>query len=192
MNGAAANDKVIPWLKEQVLILLPEAEKLFGPRDQTWTFHEITFVANGPNTYLWEPLKTIDIQLSENSRNFPNQALYQAAHEVVHLLSPTSRGNAPMLEEGAATYFSIEAPTFPSALYREQARAYIQANEGAKNYRDALAVFNELLAIDGEAILKLRNVEPRFSKFTPELIQKLIPSVSDDLASRLCERRQMR
>jgi hypothetical protein len=53
------------------------------------------------------------VQLSNESRDNRDQALFQLAHETVHVLSPVDVGTTTALEEGLATYFSLTAPILP-------------------------------------------------------------------------------
>jgi hypothetical protein len=122
----------------------------------------------------------------------PDQALHQLAHEVIHLLAPHRSPPAVMLEEGLAVHFSVYAPTFISPTYRRDALEYLITTPEARNYLDALCVYNELVAIEPNAIVVLRQKEPKFHAMDPSFIMSMIPRVREELAARLCERRQMR
>jgi hypothetical protein len=99
---------------------------------------------------------------------------------------------AVMLEEGLAVHFSVYAPTFISPTYRRDALEYLITTPEARNYLDALCVYNELVAIEPNAIVVLRQKEPKFHAMDPSFIMSMIPRVREELAARLCERRQMR
>src|SRR3990167_6713780 len=84
--------------------LLQLAESQFGARDKDYTILGIEFGSTGP--FIWYPgnCKNIAIQLSLESLKSEHCALYELAHECIHLLSPTGKKNANVLEEGLATY----------------------------------------------------------------------------------------
>jgi hypothetical protein len=97
-----------------------------------------------------------------------------------------------MIEEGAAVWFSLNVPNFTSCAYKQMAKHHVETAPEAANYRDALKFYHELVAIEPEAIKILRAIDPRLDNLTPGAIQQFIPGVSQDLAGRLCQRRQMR
>ena len=76
---------------------------------------------------------------------------------------------------------------FPATL-----RLHLITTPEARNYLDALCVYNELVAIEPNAIVVLRQKEPKFHAMDPSFIMSMIPQVGEELAERLCERRQMR
>jgi hypothetical protein len=97
-----------------------------------------------------------------------------------------------MLEEGLAVHFSVYAPTFFTPTYRLDTLKHLSTSSEARNYLDALSVHNELVAIEPNAIVVLRQKEPKFHAMDPSFIMSMIPRVRQELAARLCERRQMR
>jgi hypothetical protein len=132
------------------------------------------------------------IELSPSTMTYPDQALHQLAHEVIHLLAPDRSPPAVMLEEGLAVHFSVYAPSFISPTYRRNVLEYLVTSPEARNYLDALCVYNELVAIEPNAIVVLRQKEPKFHAMDPSFIMCMIPRVRQELAARLCERRQTR
>jgi hypothetical protein len=89
------------------------AEAKYGPRDPSWTLLGLEFYdRNHPQ--LWFPgvqagKKQIILQLSKNSAKHPERALFEMAHEVIHLLSPRiGPDTASVFEEGLAVHFSME------------------------------------------------------------------------------------
>ena len=88
---------------------LHEAEERFGARDMTYTPLGLEF--DGAAPHLWFPgdRHHISIVLTEAARFDPAEALFELAHETVHMLAPTSgRSEAPVFEEGLATLFAHE------------------------------------------------------------------------------------
>jgi hypothetical protein len=96
-------------------------------------------------------------QLSVNAVTDHACALYQLAHECVHLLSPTGAALAPVLEEGLATVYSEN---------------YIKSKLNLNNmtnlpsYINAATKVRQLLDQYPDAINCLRKIQPAFSKMT--------------------------
>lgn len=171
--------------------LLANAEALYGPRDLSWTFAGVGLHADGP--HIWYPNlpeRRVEIHIATDALAYPNQVLYQLAHEVIHLLAPGG-SSAPMVEEGIAVKFSIEVPNFPSGNYRDLARKHIASNPGSANYRDAVEAVDQLLISAPDAISRLRSKRTSFKDWTPDFIRSEI-EIDEDLATRLCEVRSMR
>jgi len=144
--------------------MLHEAETLLGPRDRAWTIlgAEIRVDANGvpQNWFPGHPVrKDIILQVVPPANSNRVEAVFQLAHEVVHTLSPAPGRRATVLEEGVASWFA--------SYYAKKAKnADIHSN--LPSYRRAHMLVAKLLARDHRAILKLRSVEPEFSRITAE------------------------
>jgi hypothetical protein len=180
------------WLEVRVEPLLCAAESLFGPREPGWVFKGISFTSDGPNTFFPLGGPFVSIQLSQSAEGDWERALYQLAHEVVHLLAPhVPPPSTILLEEGVAVWFSLQAPGLPRH-YRRKAKRHIETKPESKSYCDALGLFNSLVAIEPSAITTLREAQPRFFEMTAGFIVDRLPSVPRELAERLCERRIMR
>jgi len=156
--------------------ILRSAETQYGKRDPSYTILGIEFSEDGPQ--IWYPgnCDNIAIQLSLDCLNDEVRACYQLAHECVHLLSPTGARNATVLEEGLATYHS---------------RIYLRENfaldwsAGIQSYNLACSQVEELLAVDQNAIKRLREKEPTISHISADIIVSLYPQFSKDLAQAL-------
>jgi hypothetical protein len=163
--------------------LLSEAERRYGERDDGWTPLGIEF--GGARPAIWYPgniktpeLKHLIIKLSFNARHDPGRAMFQLAHEVIHLLAPTGGRHAPAFEEGLATIFSEEIAKKFGIQYRYDGPDYIYCK----------LITNEFLNLYSEAGIRLlRKRERSFHLFTPEILQTVFPSVPDKLAINLCE-----
>ena len=107
------------------------------------------------------------------------QVRLQLAHEAVHCLAP-SKEKAPRLEEGVATLLSLEAPGI-SQNYAKEAEAGLP-----EFYQKALADVREILKVNPNVVLQVRQIEPDFRKLTPKLLQDLL-HISPELAERLCK-----
>jgi hypothetical protein len=158
--------------------LLAEAEERFGPRDATWTPIGIEF--GGDNPHVWYPgnRRHVSIMLSETARENPGLALFQLAHEVIHLLAPTgTKGLAPVLEEGLATLFSCEISL----------RYDLDALPLHPRYLGASSLVQQLLGPYPDAVMRMRERQPNFHRLTAELIQSVVPGSDPHLASDLCK-----
>ena len=160
--------------------LLYLAEQSYGRRNRDWTpigieFHE------GADPCIWYPEPTerkyVCIALGSGARDDASEAVFQLAHEVIHVLSPTGGSHASVMEEGLATLFSLEISrdNSPAKAYRA---AYLPA---------AYAV-RKLLDHNPDAIKQLRLAEPEFRKITSEQILREFPGFDPTIARQLCEK----
>jgi len=111
MNVSLLKAREIPngytWtLASRLGEMLNLAEEMFGPRNKDFTILGFEFMDTGPR--IWYPNNNgnIVIQLTPEALNSETIALYQLAHECIHLLSPSGGAYANVLEEGVAVYFS--------------------------------------------------------------------------------------
>lgn len=88
--------------------LIAEAEAVLGGRDSQKKIYQPQFDKDGPRLINTPELDGAFSQLSFNSARSWRVAIYEMAHETVHLLDPTV-GYTSWLEEGAAVAFSIAA-----------------------------------------------------------------------------------
>lgn len=89
---------------------LSRLESLLGQRHTQWILGTIRLDSDTPSIHLWRVERVVDIRLSrdlvdqDGAFQLP-RALWQLAHECVHVLEPTLRGTARVVEEGIATAF---------------------------------------------------------------------------------------
>ena len=140
--------------------LLADAETLFGQRDKSFTPLGIEF--HGDRPMIWYPgnRNHVSIMLTESARSDYKQAIFQLAHEVVHLLSPSGGANAPVVEEGLAAIFQQRANENYNLGYSIKHPAYLKAAKAA----------NKLLQRDPRIVRQLREKEPAFYKWNPALL----------------------
>lgn len=91
------------WQLQCELLALAEAQ--LGPRDSTKNVYQPTFDVNGPHLMNTPGLDGAFVRLSANAAGYWPTAVYEMAHETVHLLNPVV-GNTNWLEEGIAVSFS--------------------------------------------------------------------------------------
>ena len=159
--------------------LIAFAEERFGPRDTTYCVLGTEFSVSGPQVWFPGNRKHIVVQLSLNCLTNAQSALYELAHETVHLLAPREEKVASVLEEGLATLFSIQQ------MRRHYGQGWWDNRPGNANYYTAASQAQALLEQDSEAVKKLRQQEPRMSYITSEMIMHHCPSTSKELARAL-------
>ncbi len=93
-------------LWEELWKILEEAEALFGPRDRSYEILEPEIYEGSNAQGYYVEKKKIKLYLSNICANDYRYASYELAHEAIHMLSPVFYGQATVLEEGLATYFS--------------------------------------------------------------------------------------
>jgi hypothetical protein len=164
---------------------ISEAEKVYGPRDKSFTVVGVEFSSLLPACMgrvkpIWSHeflLVQIDVRFILNRWNIR----CIMAHESVHLLKPTfgQGSHTTVLEEGAAEVFAIKEMTkFCNSKWAGM--------EPGSPYDVAKNLVEQLLAMDGEAIRKVRVIQPCLSLVTPADLQAVVPSIDPELAARLC------
>jgi hypothetical protein len=118
--------------------------------------------------------KTVRTRITESTKTYPQQATFQLAHEAIHCLAPVER------EEGLANHFSLSFGGLPQN-YRTESEKMVP-----EIFRGPLAAFRKLSPTDDQ-IRNLRNEQPVFDKFTPELIRQHC-GADKNLALELCLR----
>lgn len=144
-----------------------EMEKRYGDRDGRWTLLGLEFCEGVPNIWFpggneQPPRMHITIRLGHKAFNDEKRAVYQLAHECVHLLAPVEYGKAKVIEEGLATAFSED---IIEMWFGEKNKADYTNDP---RYRDAAGNVRQLLKQAPDAIRRLRRVEPAFSSMTAD------------------------
>jgi hypothetical protein len=166
--------------------MLSEAEELYGRRDMDWTPIGVEFFAGDVPRICVFPggRKHVLIRLTLAALNDLDEALWQLAHETVHVLGPVE-GNTNNLEEGVATHFALSVPPYDTSrvtLFRQS------VEQTASPYRSPLRDYEALLQIDSGVIKKLRKQQPYLSLVTAKQILDVLPSCDPTLAVRLVDR----
>jgi hypothetical protein len=124
--------------------------------------------------------------LTLSALNDLDEALWQLAHETVHILGPVEREKANNLEEGVATRFALNI-----THYRDKSRVAIfrqVVQQASPRYRSALQDCEAPLQIDSDIIKKLRKQQPYLSRITAKQILDVLPNCDPTLADRLTGR----
>jgi len=75
-------------LTQKLAAYLREAERRYGRRNMEWTIVGLEFSGTVPHVWFPYNERLISIMLTEAAATEPNRALFQIAHEVIHLLEP--------------------------------------------------------------------------------------------------------
>ena len=157
--------------------MLKEIEINYGERDKKFTILGIELTdINTPRFWFPGNCNNIIIQITENCLADINRAVYQVAHEAVHLLNPLQLGNSNYLEEGLATSFS--------GRYCQRHGINITCN--SLKYQAAADLVDKLLAYDQNIIKNLRGSELiSLSSVTAEMISDMYPNIDKELIKKL-------
>jgi hypothetical protein len=162
------------------------AEAKYGPRDPSWTILGLEFYdQNHPQLWFPDPgRKQMIIQLSKNSAKNQERALFEMAHEVVHVLAPRiGPDTASVFEEGLAVHFSLE--------YLKTAGIHTNPENFLKDekYKKAYDLVKQLCGSNprgDECIQAARKKAGGFSEISAMGLQECFPgfetSVYEDLA----------
>lgn len=168
--------------------MLIKAEEQYGKRDNTWTFTGIEFHSDGPCHWfvngkggaVQQGPKHIIIRLGLNAQLNDDLAIWQLAHECIHLISPNGNPSASVLEEGLATYFAEEY------LKQERHGKVIPQGENDTPYAEACSLVRTLLEKYPDMIRNLRaRIGKAMSDFTADDIRSVYSDVSEELARKL-------
>lgn len=105
-----------------------------------------------------------------------NKSLFQLSHEAVHCLFPSGSRKATVLEEGMATWFSLnfDFPGYTHLFYNNV------------KYDNAEYMTRVLMLIDKDAIKKLREKDFHLKNISHEDILNICPDFPESYARNLC------
>jgi len=142
--------------------ILEEAEALFGPRDRSYEILEPE-IFDGDHTHgEYIQRKKIKLYVSRRSADNYYYASYDLAHEAIHMLSPVFYGEATILEEGLATYFSHR--------YVKRLYGWNIERSPDRKYDAAMRAAAVLMAKNESAIKELRARQPVISKINARML----------------------
>jgi DNA-directed RNA polymerase subunit F len=138
-----------------------------------------------------QPVAVIVLQM--DGADDLDTALAFLAHELVHCLHlHGGEYRPPMIEEGAAVRFSIMEAVRRNIAFAVTLWHHQTTGPDAEHYAEALAAVEQLLAIEPEAIRRLRTENADWSAITAERILAVAPACPPELAAVLAEVREMR
>lgn len=159
------------------LQLLELAEGVLGPRDGSRVMYQRVFTDAGPNIRNTPNFDGAFAELSRSVEAYWPTAVYELAHETVHLLNPL-RGNGNWLSEGIAVAFSD---------YAQRCHGMEPQKVGMASYRRAQELVSELPPDPLTAARRIRNACGSLEIATRCILEKLFPSVDPTILTQLCE-----
>jgi hypothetical protein len=164
--------------------MLSEAEELYGHRDLNWTPIGVEFF-DCTVPHIWFPgnRNHVAIRLTLSALYDLNEALWQLAHEIVHILGPVATGAVNNLEEGVATHFALNVSYYPDKSRQALFRQKVEQKESP--YHSPLRDAETLLQMDPGIIKELRKQQPYLSRITAKQILDVLPNCDPTLAERL-------
>jgi hypothetical protein len=155
--------------------LYQDAYQLLGEPMLEWKFKNVEYNEGRPNLRYYYETGEISISLSKEAEIEIVLEIFQFSHELCHLFYPGTEfpslyvHQTNYLNEGIATYFSI----ISVEKYTGQGSIYLKELEkGNPQYYSAFKLVEELLKKDGNAIRKLRSIQPRIDVVTKQIFQE--------------------
>ena len=145
------------------LQILNMAELSFGPRDPAYVVLAPDFTPTGPKIqYPLKDSKFAQILIDDACKLDFSKAVYQIAHECIHLLAPSTLAAVTVFEEGLATAFAHER-------YAILTNTSVPSSGDVK-YDEARKLVEPILKGDRSMISKMRAERPRFNDFDSNFI----------------------
>ena len=176
-----------------VKVYLEKAEEIFGKKTD-YEFEGVTYRNGKPqvilsDTYFLTGVKAYVVKLSGHANDDRKDGIFQLSHEAVHLLSPVEQDEAEgnevnYLEEGMATWFSKKI-TEEETKDLEYCDLAIAKDE---KYEKAYGLYLKLIAIDKDAVKKLREIQPVIARILPEDFEKKGLKVDKEVINALLEK----
>ena len=168
-------------LTQRLGYFLTQAEGLFGPRDPSFTILGIELVdSEDVSSQIWYPpshedRKHVIVHLSAGALRCEQLALWELAHECVHLIDPSRLEQATVLEEGLAVWFQN----------KEVGKEFMSENG---SYADAERLVLPLMDSLPGAIRRMRQEKGvTLCDITAELLREYCPHLSLSLCRKLVE-----
>lgn len=159
------------------LQLLELAEGVLGPRDGSRIMYQPVFADAGPNLRNTPNFDGAFAELSRSAEAYWPTAVYELAHETVHLLNPMP-GNGNWLSEGIAVAFSG---------YAQRCHGMEPQQVRMASYRHALELVPELPPDPLTAARRIRDACDSLDIATCRILEKLFPSVDPTILTQLCK-----
>jgi hypothetical protein len=158
-------------------ILLTEAERSLGPKDPAKLVYQPIFSKDGPHIIVHNTEDGAYANLSLNAAGFWPTAVYELAHETVHLLNPV-KGPASVLEEGVAETFALRMGEKLGGFKQSSPECY-------KNACDAVALLGSDVLASGKTI---REKCGSLSQVSTVALKNLFPSAQQSLLELLVKK----
>jgi hypothetical protein len=166
--------------------LLAQAEAQYGARNNSWTYIGPEICISTPVPRVWFPggRRHVAIQLTPAVMNDFDEAVFQLAHEVVHLLEPAGLASAPVIEEGLATIFALDAVKARGINPLRYTDPQVRAN---CRYRHVEVLTRSFIEGRSGCIAALRGRRPSFRDWDAQFLLEYCPSFDLGLATELCQ-----
>ena len=187
-----ANGTYSLTLAQLTSVFLTEIEKLFGPRDPKFTYVGLEFdTTHDAKPRIWfphtgypgretnEPSRHVNIRLTGNAQNDANLAIWQLAHECVHLIDPwnieVEGRQSNVLEEGLAVWYQY---TIVQGVSLDDEPAYMEAKSLVEPFMPKLA--ETVKHLRTQHSVRIGDIE------NPDLLLKHSPDMDPKTAENLC------
>lgn len=154
--------------------LLKEAEQRLGPRDTNKQICQPIFGKGCPHIIVSFDFSQAYAKLSLAAAGFWPTAVYELAHESIHLLNPIV-GAGTVLEEGIAETFALEMGESLGGLKQASAACYKEAC-------DTVAVLGADVYATGKMV---RGRSGSLNQISVSVLQDLFPAAAVDLLETL-------
>jgi hypothetical protein len=155
--------------------LLSIAEEHFGTRDGMFTISDPVFGETWSQIRFARAGKTAWVRLSTNAAGYWPTAVFELAHECVHLLNPVI-GDVNLLEEGFAVAFQrLVAPSLSGVEISVAPATYLEAERLVRQLDKNVFHAGKLI----------RQHLGALSTATPAGLRRLFPNADRDLLDRL-------
>lgn len=176
------NDDVSLWQLQTEL--MAEAESVFGLRDSTKKLYQPSWDPDGPNVRYTPNKDGAFAELCPFAEQDWKFAVYQLAHETVHLLDQSGGDKTHLLEEGAAVKFSLDM----MVKYGFDTKGF----PALQTYRNALSLFESLSSDPYATIKKCRSICGNFTSIDEATLRSECPQIEDKVILDLLSKPTMR
>jgi hypothetical protein len=154
--------------------ILARAEERFGQRNREWSILGVEIGPECPQVWYPGNRKHVVVQISREVHLKPHFAIYQLAHEAVHLLDPSGARRSNNIEEGLAEHFAgyYQVHVFGRELVLPNLPSYMACRKATE----------ALLALDIDCIRYLRAMGRKLWESTPECLMECVPKLSQPSA----------
>jgi hypothetical protein len=175
-SSRPADDPISLWALQQEL--LSSAQELLGSRDSSKCICQPSFGDRVPRLINTPDGGGAFAQLSDSAAGAWKFAVFQLAHETVHLLNPTV-GHTNYLEEGIAFAFSLHVqPTYGISVVGPAAGVYAEALQLVSSLPGGIFV----------AAKRIREVCGSLGSANVKSLVELFPACAEAVIEKLCSK----
>ena len=164
------------WALQWQLIEIAEHE--LGPRDRSKNVYQPKFAGDGPFLRNTPDFDGAFVELSRNAEHYWPTAIFEMAHETVHLLNPVALDVGNVLEEGVAVAFSLHVQSIYGFKMAVTMPSYVHALELARSLPGGALASGKLVRASVGAL----------SSATARSLADLFPEVEENVLVRLASK----